>query len=57
MMLRIHLFEQNIVNKFLPTIGAGIYYHEPDWYIGLSAPNFLNQEHYDDDLARGRNRY
>ena len=46
-------FQQNIVNKFLPTIGAGIYYYESDWYIGLSAPNFLNQEHYDDDLARG----
>ncbi|WP_231970261.1 PorP/SprF family type IX secretion system membrane protein [Tenacibaculum jejuense] len=37
----------NIVNKFLPTVGAGIYYHEPDWYIGLSVPNFLRQEHYD----------
>jgi len=39
-------YQNNIVNKFLPTIGAGIYYHEPDWYIGLSVPNFLNQEHY-----------
>ncbi|WP_299680198.1 type IX secretion system membrane protein PorP/SprF [uncultured Tenacibaculum sp.] len=37
----------NIVNKFLPTVGAGIYYHEPQWYIGLSVPNFLRQEHYD----------
>ena len=40
-------FEQDIVNKFLPTVGAGIYYHEPDWYVGLSVPNFLRQEHYD----------
>ena len=41
----------NITNKFLPTVGAGIYYHKPKWYVGLSVPNFLNQEHYDDDLA------
>ncbi|WP_299627184.1 type IX secretion system membrane protein PorP/SprF [uncultured Tenacibaculum sp.] len=40
-------FAQNINNRFLPTIGAGIYYHEPQWYIGLSVPNFLRQEHYD----------
>ncbi|CAM1344891.1 PorP/SprF family type IX secretion system membrane protein [Tenacibaculum amylolyticum] len=47
------VFAQNIVNKFLPTIGAGIYYHEPDWYIGLSVPNFLRQEHYDAERAIG----
>ncbi len=46
-------FNQNIVNKFLPTIGAGIYYHESDWYIGLSVPNFLSQEHYDADNVIG----
>ncbi len=46
-------FNQNIVNKFLPTIGAGIYYHESDWYIGLSVPNFLSQEHYDADNLIG----
>lgn len=40
-------FQDNIVNKFLPTVGAGIYYYEPDWYVGLSVPNFLRQEHYD----------
>ncbi|TYP96065.1 type IX secretion system PorP/SprF family membrane protein [Tenacibaculum adriaticum] len=43
----------DITNKFLPTIGAGIYYYEPEWYIGLSVPNFLSQEHYDDDRPRG----
>lgn len=47
------VFAQNIVNKFLPTIGAGIYYHEPEWYIGLSVPNFLRQEHYDAERATG----
>ncbi|WP_075343967.1 PorP/SprF family type IX secretion system membrane protein [Tenacibaculum agarivorans] len=43
----------NIVNKFLPTIGAGIYYHEYNWYIGLSVPNFLRQEHYDAENVIG----
>ena len=40
------ILEENI-NKFLPTIGAGIYYYEPDWYVGLSVPNILRKEHYD----------
>ncbi len=47
-------FAQNIVNKFLPTVGAGIYYHEPQWYVGLSVPNFLRQEHYDGNNAVGQ---
>lgn len=36
-----------INSRFLPTVGAGIYYHEPEWYIGLSVPNVLRKEHYD----------
>lgn len=41
------VFQQNIENKFLPTIGAGIYLHSDNSYIGLSVPNFLTSEHYD----------
>ncbi|MGG8496531.1 PorP/SprF family type IX secretion system membrane protein [Tenacibaculum sp. TC6] len=44
------LFQNNINGKFLPTVGAGIYYHEYQWYIGLSVPNFLRTEHYDQKL-------
>ena len=40
------VFGENI-NKFLPTIGAGIFYHKPEWYIGVSVPNVLRIEHYD----------
>ncbi len=40
-------FQNNINNKFLPTIGAGIYYHTDDSYIGLAIPNFFAEEHYD----------
>lgn len=40
-------FQQNINNKFLATVGAGVYYYTPKWYLGLSVPNFLRTEHYD----------
>jgi len=46
-------FAQNIQNRFLPTVGAGVYYHEPDWYIGIAVPNFLRQEHYDENEIIG----
>ncbi len=46
------IFEGNI-SKFLPTIGAGIYYYESNWYAGLAIPNFLKTDHYDDTLATG----
>ena len=42
------VFQDNI-NKLLPTVGAGIYYHQPQWYVGLSVPNILRMEHYDAD--------
>lgn len=42
-----------INNRFLPTIGAGIYYYKPKWYIGLSVPNMLRKEHYDADRPKG----
>ncbi|WP_166966818.1 PorP/SprF family type IX secretion system membrane protein [Yeosuana marina] len=42
-----NVFQNNIENKFLPTIGAGIYLHGERSYIGLSVPNFLTSEHYD----------
>lgn len=41
------VFAENISNRFLPTVGAGIYFYKPEWYVGLSVPNFLRQEHYD----------
>ncbi|WP_046759094.1 PorP/SprF family type IX secretion system membrane protein [Kordia jejudonensis] len=42
------VFQQNINNKFLPTIGAGIYLHSDKSYLGISIPNFLTNEHYDE---------
>ncbi len=41
------------INKFLPTIGAGIYYYKSNWYVGLAVPNIIRSDHYDDVLAGG----
>ena len=53
-------FQNNIDNKFSPNIGAGIYFHSDKLYAGLSVPNFLDTEHYDDNAtatARERMHY
>lgn len=42
-----NVFQQPIDNKFLPTVGAGVYWHSETTYVGLSVPNFLTDEHYD----------
>ena len=38
---------QNLDNKFLPTVGAGLYLFSKNKYLGISAPNFLKDEYYD----------
>ncbi|WP_449421217.1 PorP/SprF family type IX secretion system membrane protein [Robertkochia marina] len=38
----------NIENKFSPNIGAGIYYHDRNYYVGLSVPNILQTEFFAD---------
>ncbi|MEZ4810463.1 MAG: type IX secretion system membrane protein PorP/SprF [Allomuricauda sp.] len=39
-------------NNFYPTIGAGLFlYGQEEWYLGLSAPNFLTSGLYDDEVA------
>lgn len=42
-------FQNNIDNKFSPNIGAGIYLHSENTYVGLSVPNFLETKHYEDN--------
>lgn len=37
----------NIENRFSPNVGLGIYYHTNEFYAGLSAPNLLQTEHFD----------
>lgn len=42
------VFNENVSNRFLPTLGAGVYFYKPKWYVGLSVPNFIRTEHYND---------
>ncbi|MFG4004276.1 type IX secretion system membrane protein PorP/SprF [Flavobacterium aquidurense] len=43
---------QNLDNVFKPNIGAGVYWHSDKAYIGLSVPNFIETNRYDDnDIA------
>ncbi|WP_188369707.1 PorP/SprF family type IX secretion system membrane protein [Muriicola marianensis] len=35
------LLTTNTFNKFYPTVGAGMFMYGEDWYLGVSAPNFL----------------
>ncbi|MHA3789178.1 PorP/SprF family type IX secretion system membrane protein [Flavobacterium hauense] len=40
-------YQENIRNRFLPVIGAGLYLHSEKNYIGFSVPNFLVDKRYD----------
>ena len=39
--------EDNIENRFTPNFGVGIYYHTDKFYAGLSAPDLLESDHFD----------
>ncbi|MGL2986930.1 PorP/SprF family type IX secretion system membrane protein [Flavobacterium sp. RSSA_27] len=48
---------QNLRNVFTPNIGAGIYLHSDKAYVGLSVPNFIQTNRYDDnDVAIFKDR-
>ncbi|MTH15332.1 type IX secretion system membrane protein PorP/SprF [Flavobacterium sp. LC2016-01] len=43
---------QDLDNKFTPNVGAGVYWHSDKAYVGLSVPNFIETNRYDDnDIA------
>ncbi|GGE00694.1 PorP/SprF family type IX secretion system membrane protein [Planktosalinus lacus] len=42
------VFENNIDNKINLQIGAGAYYYTDRFYMGLSVPNFLESDHFDE---------
>lgn len=42
-------YANNINGRLSPNVGLGFYLHNSDkWYVGLSSPNILKTEHYDD---------
>ncbi|MDT0607857.1 PorP/SprF family type IX secretion system membrane protein [Croceitalea rosinachiae] len=53
----------NIDNKFSPNAGLGVYYYQERFYAGLSVPNLLETEHFDNSsggtsfLAKDRMNY
>jgi len=42
------LFNTNVNNQVMATVGAGIYYYSDKWYAGVSVPNFIRSDYYDD---------
>lgn len=42
------VFNENVNSRLLPTIGAGIFYFSDRAYLGLSTPNILQGEHYEE---------
>lgn len=42
------LLNNNINNKIKPSLGAGVFYYTDNWYAGLSVPNFIRSDYYDD---------
>ncbi len=42
------LLNNNIDNKIMPLLGTGAYLYSDNWYLGLSVPNFLRYDYYDD---------
>ena len=42
---------EEMINKFYPTIGAGLFLYSDHWYVGASIPNFLTEGIYNDDVA------
>ncbi len=45
----------NIENRFSPNVGLGVYYHTNKFYVGLSAPNLLETEHFDNSNSDANN--
>ncbi|MEK6495307.1 type IX secretion system membrane protein PorP/SprF [Myroides odoratimimus] len=41
--------QENLNNKFNSNIGAGVYLYSDKAYVGLSVPNFLTTDRYDDN--------
>ena len=42
------LIQNNIDNRFSPQVGVGLFYSTDRFYAGLSAPNLLETDHFDD---------
>ena len=46
------ILDQAKINEFYPTIGAGLFLYQDNWYLGASVPNFLTDALYDESVAQ-----
>lgn len=45
------ILDREIIKKFYPTVGAGLFLYQQNWYLGTSVPNFLTDGIYNEDVA------
>ena len=45
------VLDRENIQEFYPTVGAGIFMYQENWYLGASVPNFLTDGLYQDDVA------
>jgi type IX secretion system PorP/SprF family membrane protein len=41
---------ENVENKLSPILGLGLYYHTKKFYLGLSSPNLLQTDHFEERM-------
>ncbi len=46
------ILDQQNINEFYPTVGAGAFLYQEHWYLGVSVPNFLTDALYSDEVAQ-----
>lgn len=44
------ILDQETIKKFYPTLGAGIFFYGAKGYLGVSVPNFLKDQLYNEDV-------
>ncbi len=46
------ILDRENIDEFYPTVGAGLFLYQEEWYLGASVPNFLTDELYNQDVAQ-----
>ena len=45
------ILDRNNIREFYPSIGAGLFLYQENWYLGASVPTFLTDGLYDESVA------
>jgi type IX secretion system PorP/SprF family membrane protein len=51
------VLQDNIDNRLNPVLGTGVYFHTDKFYVGLSAPNLLLNEHFERSSNNNANSF